>query len=90
MLDLSFKISFLLIAIAFALTLIRLIKGPSLPDRVVALDSMSYLAVSLMVYYAMKSAQEILIDPAIALALIAFLSTVALAKYIEKRGGSDE
>ncbi|MCB1214041.1 MAG: cation:proton antiporter [Deltaproteobacteria bacterium] len=89
-LEISFKVSFVLIALAFVLTVIRLLKGPSLPDRVVALDSMSYLALSLMVTYSMYSGQEVLLDPAIALALIAFLSTVAFAKYIEKKGGSDE
>lgn len=89
-LNIAFKLSFALMALSFVLTLIRLLRGPSLPDRVVALDSMSYLALSLMVAYAMYSGQAVLLDPAIALALIAFLSTVAFAKYIEKKGGNDE
>jgi len=69
---------------AMFLALIRLIKGPTLPDRVVALDLIAITAVGLIGVYAVTTRQPIYIDEAMVLALIAFLGTLAFAHYIEK------
>ena len=68
------------------LALFRLIRGPSLPDRVVALDLIAITAVGLIGVYAVSTRQPIYIDEAMVLALIAFLGTCAFAHYIEKGG----
>jgi multicomponent Na+:H+ antiporter subunit F len=66
------------------LAFIRLIRGPSLPDRVVALDLIAITAVGLIGVYAVSTRQPIYIDEAMVLALIAFLGTSAFAHTIEK------
>ncbi len=73
------------LSLSMLLALLRVILGPTLPDRVVALDLMASLAVGFITTYAVMSGQTIYLDVAIVLALIAFLGTVAFAYFIEKR-----
>lgn len=75
-------LSFLLF-VSVSFCLIRIIIGPSLPDRVVALDLTSYLLISIIAIYSLISKQAVYIDIVIALALIMFLGTVSFARYIE-------
>lgn len=62
----------------------RLVRGPSLPDRVVALDLIATLVMGIIATYAIATGQFVFLDVAIVLALIAFLGTVAFARYLEK------
>lgn len=62
----------------------RLRRGPSLPDRVVALDLIGVLIVTIIASLSIWLDLRVLIDVLLSLALIAFLSTVAFAKYIER------
>lgn len=62
----------------------RLVCGPTLLDRVVALDLMATLAVGLIAVYSVVTDQAVFLDTAIVLALIAFLGTVAFAHFVEK------
>jgi multicomponent Na+:H+ antiporter subunit F len=71
------------------LAMIRLMLGPSLADRVVALDAIGVLAVGVIATYDISTAQPVLLDAATAVALVAFLATVAFAHYLERRA-SDE
>ena len=64
---------------------IRLLKGPSLPSRVIALDMMSVLGIGIIVIYAVSTDQPVFVDVAGVLALVSFLGTVAFAEYIERR-----
>ena len=69
----------------------RLLTGPTLPDRVVALDLVSMLLVVFLVLFRMLSGVGAYIYVAIALALVSFLGTVAFAHYIDRTtGDSDE
>jgi len=72
---------------AFFLCVLRLLRGPTLPDRVVALDLFGVLAVAFIALFAMWDGQPVFLDAAIALALVAFLGTVACSRFIELRGG---
>lgn len=81
---------YITLGISFLVTFIRLFKGPSTPDRVVALDQIAALAVGAIAIYAVVTDRRGYLDAAIALALIAFLTTVAFAHYLLKRGGDDE
>jgi len=76
---------FMMLLTAIFLAFWRLVRGPSLPDRVVALDAIASLSVGMIVVYAIATNQPIYVDAAIVLALIAFLGTVAFAQYIERR-----
>lgn len=76
---------FMMLLTAIFLAFGRLVRGPSLPDRVVALDVIASLSLGMIVVYAISANQPIYVDAAIVLALIAFLGTVAFAQYIERR-----
>lgn len=73
-----------ILGIAMILALVRLLIGPSLPDRVVALDLMTSLGIGTIATYAIATEQAALLDVAIVLALVSFLGTVAFAYYIER------
>ncbi len=64
--------------------LFRVLWGPSLADRVVALDLVAYLAMGFLTTYAILVGEETFIDAALVLGLLAFLGTVAVARYIER------
>lgn len=78
------------IVASVAAAAIRVLRGPSLPDRVLALDMIGLLAVSFIAVVAIASHQEVLLDAAIALALVSFLGTVAFARFIERRSLEEE
>ncbi len=73
---------------AMALTLVRLLRGPSTPDRVVALELVSTLSVGMIAVYTIDTNEPQLLGPATVLALLAFLGTVAFARYLEKKARS--
>lgn len=72
--------------LAMLLALYRVIKGPSLPDRVIAIDLLTTVAVGIIALYSIETGYKVFLSAGIALALLAFLGTVALALYI-RRGG---
>jgi multicomponent Na+:H+ antiporter subunit F len=78
-------IALCMIGVAILLAVLRLIRGPSLPDRVVALDLISILVAGMTAIYAIASGQAVFLDVATILALISFLGTVAFARYVEKQ-----
>lgn len=86
MLSTAIDISFVLVMLGVVAGFIRLVKGPSLPDRIVALDMMTVLIVSFCGLYAMQSGETAFVDVAIVVAIIGFLATVALARFVERSG----
>lgn len=80
-LDILLTLLFLGLVLAF----VRLVKGPSLADRVVALDLISILTVAILAALAIAAREDAFLDVAIAFALVAFLGTVALARFIERK-----
>lgn len=76
--------SSVMLGMSFILALVRLMRGPSSADRVVALDLMSSLAIGSIATYVIAAEQPVYLDVAIALALLAFLGTVAFARYLER------
>ena len=71
----------LMVTVAFAF--LRLRKGPSLPDRVVALDLLTTVGIAVTAVYAMIMNQPLILDVATILALISFLGTIAFAYYVD-------
>lgn len=80
----ALDVSFILVMLGVAFAFVRLIKGPSLSDRVVALDMMTVLIVSFCGLYAILADDDAFIDVAIVLALVGFLATAALARFVER------
>lgn len=78
-------LSLTLVAASILLVFVRVLRGPSLPDRVMALDMIGLMAVSVIVLTAIASDEPVLLDAAIALALISFLGTLAFSRFIERR-----
>lgn len=89
LLDWAIDIAFLMLMVAMILSVYRLIRGPSLPDRVVALDLLTVLAVAFSALFAISADQPAFVDVAIALALVAFLATVALARFAERKSADE-
>ena len=79
-------IALLLMCAAFFLTAFRVIKGPTLPDRIVALDMLVAIAIGFIAVVAIKTGFNLYIDIAIALGLVGFLATVAFARFVLRRG----
>ncbi|TVQ56091.1 MAG: hypothetical protein EA355_08260 [Rhodobacteraceae bacterium] len=71
-------------ALSLGLVFVRLVRGPTLADRVVALDLVSSITVVLLTLFALALGDGAYLDAAIALALVAFLATVAFARYIDR------
>ena len=75
-----------LLSLAVILTFVRLVRGPSLPDRVVAFNLLTTIALAIITVYAIVKDQQVFLDVAILVALITFLGTIAFARYLEKKG----
>jgi multicomponent Na+:H+ antiporter subunit F len=83
--DVLFNTAVLMICAAFFIALIRVVWGPTLPDRVVAVDLIGVSAVCLMVVAAAGTREPAFLDAAIVISLLGFLATVAYARYAERR-----
>lgn len=83
-LALCVNLGFGLIMLSLVLAMLRLARGPSFSDRVVALDMMSVSIVAFCALYAIKTGVSSFVDIAIVVALIGFLATVALARFAER------
>jgi multicomponent Na+:H+ antiporter subunit F len=82
------SISLVLLTAGLAFSLVRLVRGPTLPDRILALDLITTLAIGYIVVIAVRTGFSLYLDIAIALGLLGFLSTVAFARYVLKRAAS--
>ncbi len=90
LLDYAILVGFGFLFAGMALAFTRLMRGPSMADRVVALDLIAILAVAVMGLLAIEDAAPVFVDVAITLALVAFLGTVAFARYVETRRGRED
>jgi multicomponent Na+:H+ antiporter subunit F len=78
-----------LLTLAFVLALVRLVSGPTLADRIVALDLVGLLVISLVGVIAMRTGVANEVDIALGLCVVAFVATTALARYLlQRRTGS--
>ncbi|ERP90128.1 MAG: K+/H+ antiporter subunit F [Alcanivoracaceae bacterium] len=84
MLETAISLAMGLFVLAWLLNLGRLIFGPSLPDRVLALDTMYINSIALIVLYGIQQDSKLYFEAAMLIALIGFVSTVAVAKYVTR------
>lgn len=78
------------LTIALLLAFLRLTKGPSLPDRVVALELISTIVVGIIGVHAIDTKVASFLDVAIVLALTAFLAAIGFARFLERGGHRDD
>ncbi|PSQ33020.1 pH regulation protein F [Halobacteriales archaeon SW_10_68_16] len=71
-----------LVAVLSLLCGYRVVRGPTTPDRVVALDTIATNVVAIAVLFALKTDRGLYVTVSLVLAIIGFLSTVAVAKYV--------
>lgn len=84
MADLLFSIAVAIALLAVIITVIRLGLGPTTADRVVALDAMTIISVSVIAGIALFAGRSIYMDVALVYALVSFLGVVAVARYLER------
>ena len=72
----------LLILAALGLAIVRILRGPTSFDRVVALDLIGGICLCAMIFFAIYFNQQVLMDAAFAIALVSFIGTVAFARYL--------
>ena len=84
MLELVSQVTLVMLGLALVIAFVRLVKGPTLPDRIVATDLLGVLVVGLIVVLAGWTGVSATLDAAIVIALIGFLGTVAYATYVER------
>lgn len=84
MLDIVTHIALVTLGVAWLITVVRLVKGPTLPDRVVAMDLVGVQVVGLIVVLAASTRVRATLDAAIVIALIGFVGTVAYASYVQR------
>ena len=71
-----------LFALAFALTAYRLLRGPTLPDRVLALDTLYVTAIALLMLLNIATGSDLYFEAALLIAVFGFLGTVVLSKFL--------
>ncbi|MEC4678971.1 MAG: monovalent cation/H+ antiporter complex subunit F [Nitrospirota bacterium] len=86
MIDLVANIAFAILAISFALCLYRLLAGPTLPDRVVAIDTITTIIIAMIAVYCMKEDSAIFYDAILVLSILGFVGTVSMAKFLARGG----
>ncbi|HEY7886579.1 MAG TPA: K+/H+ antiporter subunit F [Cellvibrionaceae bacterium] len=82
MLDTIIPLAMLMVALALVLNLWRLCVGPSLPDRILALDTMYINAIALLILFGMYERSTLYFEGALLIAVMGFVGTVALSKYL--------
>lgn len=82
MLDTVILIAMSVVGVAFVLCLYRLLRGPAMPDRILALDTMYINAIALIILFGMWRDSGMWYEAALLIALLGFVGTVALTKYL--------
>jgi multicomponent K+:H+ antiporter subunit F len=82
MLDYVIPICLAIMGLALLLTLARLIKGPDMPDRILALDTLYINAIALLVLFGVWLGSKLYFEAALLIAVMGFVGTVAVAKYL--------
>ena len=78
------QLALVTLGVSLLLAVARLVKGPTLPDRIVAMDLVGVLVVGLIVVLAASTGVRATLDAAMVVALIGFVGTVAYASYVQR------
>jgi multicomponent K+:H+ antiporter subunit F len=85
MMSLAIDLGILAFALAMLLALLRLLRGPDATDRVLALDTLYVNAMALLILFGMKLGTAMYFEAALIIAMLGFVATVVLAKFIIRR-----
>lgn len=85
-LNVCVHVALAVLTVSLIMTVIRTVKGPSLPDRIVALDMLVAIGIGFIAVFGVLTKYYLYIDVAITLGLVGFLATVAFARFVLNRG----
>jgi multicomponent Na+:H+ antiporter subunit F len=83
MMDFEYLVVLLALLFCVIMAMIRVIRGPTAPDRIVGLDTINTIVIGGMVIFGAAFNEVIYIDVAIVYALLSFITTLFIAKYLE-------
>jgi multicomponent Na+:H+ antiporter subunit F len=84
MLEIVTPTALVTLGVALLIAVVRVVRGPTLPDRIVAMDLLGVLMVGLIVVLAASTQVPATLDAAIVIALIGFVGTIAYATYVQR------
>lgn len=82
MLEIALELAFIMVGLALILSFYRLVKGPSIPDRILALDTLYINTIALLILFGLYLGSALYFEAALLIALMGFVGTVALSKYL--------
>jgi len=85
LLNIVLLISFALLLSALGISLLRLIKGPTISDRIVAMDLIASITMGIILVYSVLIKESMYFDIVIILSLVSFISTVAISTYLNRK-----
>ena len=74
-----------MVGLAMLLALVRLLRGPTVPDRVLALDTLYVATIAQLILFGMHLGTAVYFEVALIIAMLGFVSTVVLSKYVIRR-----
>jgi multisubunit Na+/H+ antiporter MnhF subunit len=84
MIDLYVAIAFMVLALSLVSCFYRLFVGPTLPDRVVAIDTITTIIIAMIAVYCIKEGNAIFYDAILVLSILGFVGTVSMARFLAK------
>jgi len=84
MIDTAIDVAFMLLGLSFALAFVRLLRGPDLTDRILALDTLYVNAAAMLVLYGLRLGAGRYYEAALLIAMLGFVSTVVLSKFLTR------
>ena len=85
MIDTAVVVSLYAVGVAMLLSLYRLLRGPGVPDRILALDTLYVNTIALLILFGMHLGSTIYFEAALIIAMLGFVGTVMLSKYVLRR-----
>ncbi len=84
MFDTLLLVCMFLLSISIVIALYRVVRGPALPDRILALDSISYSIIGIVAILSIMLDSQAYLETILLIGILAFLSTVALCRFLER------
>jgi len=84
LLETALDIAILLVGVACVLSLFRLVAGPNMPDRILALDTLYVNTIALVILFGLTQNSMLYFEAALLIAVMGFIGTIALSKYLAR------
>lgn len=85
MIEIAIVAAMHVVGLSLLMALWRLVRGPTVPDRVLALDTMYICTIALLILFGMQQRTAVYFEAAMIIAMLGFVGTVVLSKYILRR-----